>query len=345
MYCDLPFYHLYIDGKWIKPCCINTEEYKGEPNFNHKNLVSFRQKMLKGGVPESCNDCKIKEDSGVTSYREYNQELNPYPVYDHNNGIMKTKPFTFDIRLDNTCNLKCVMCGPDQSSKWLEDIDVYKDHIDSSISYKKSKTERLSNLNIVIEMIKDNASFISLLGGEPFQMKSAKKLLNSLSDWNRENTKILITTNAMIDEDNDLFNVLTKFKKVYFMISIDGTNDVNEYIRYPSTWIKFLDGVNLLQKHSIEVRFNLTVSALNLPDIQNVQILADKMNIKLILNNLHLPEFLTIDSLKPDVIVDNEYTKSYKFNPKNNKKLKRYLCALDEKRKTNSKEVLKWCWI
>ena len=149
----------------------------------------------------------------------------------------------------------------------------------------------------------------------------------------------------MIDEDNDLFNVLTKFKKVYFMISIDGTNDVNEYIRYPSTWIKFLDGVNLLQKHSIEVRFNLTVSALNLPDIQNVQILADKMNIKLILNNLHLPEFLTIDSLKPDVIVDNEYTKSYKFNPKNNKKLKRYLCALDEKRKTNSKEVLKWCWI
>jgi len=345
MYCDLPFYHLYIDGKWLKPCCINTEEYRGEPNFNHKNLVSFRQKMLKGGVPESCNDCKIKEDSGVTSYREYNQELNPDPVYDHNNGIMKTKPFTFDIRLDNTCNLKCVMCGPDQSSKWLEDIDVYKDHIDSSISYKKSKTERLSNLNLVIEMIKDNASFISLLGGEPFQMKSAKKLLTSLTDWNKENTKILITTNSMINENNDLFNVLTDYKKVYFMISIDGVDDVNDYIRYPSNWIKFLEGVELLQKNSVEVRFNLTVSALNLPDIQNVQTLADKMNIKLILNNLHLPEFLTIDSLKPEVIVDNEYTKDYKFNSKNNKKLKRYLYALDEKRKTNSKKVLKWCWI
>ena len=353
MYCELPFYHFFIDGNIVKPCCYNTEMYhQTNSDFNDINLVEFRQEMLSGAIPKSCSPCKVKENAGVTSYREYNQELHPNPVYEHDNGVMISKPFTFDIRLDNICNMKCVMCGPSQSSKWLEDIDVYKEHIDSRVNYKQTRTERLNNIDSIIELLRDNAKFISLLGGEPFQMKSANKILNALTEWNRKNTTILITTNAYLTSDNDLFKVLSKFEKVYFMISIDGHGDVNDYIRYPSKWNEFLNGVNILKNNSLMVKFNLTVSALNLCDIHNVENFAKSMNTELILNELTKPDLLGISSLKPSVIenvISNDEIKEilngYSYQENLNKRLRRYLHALDQKRNTNSKETLPWCWV
>ena len=351
MYCELPFYHFYIDGNWVKPCCYNTEMYQSNSDFNDISLVEFRREMLSGVIPDSCGECKIKEDAGVTSYRQYNQELNPNPIYEHENGVMKTRPYTFDIRLDNICNMKCVMCGPHQSSKWLEDVDVFKEHIDSKISYKQTRTERLENYDAIVDLLKDNATFVSLLGGEPFQMKSVNKILESLTDWNRENTSILITTNAILTYDNKLFEILTGFKKVYFMISIDGFEDVNDYVRYPSRWYEFLKGVDILRNNSLMVKFNLTVSALNLCDIINVEKFANDMNIELILNQLTEPDILHINSLKPSVIDDvdtNDEIKmlldNYQYDKRNNKRLQRYLHALDIKRNTDSRKVLKWCW-
>jgi len=352
VYCELPFYHFYIDGNWVKPCCYNTDMYESTSDFNDINLVNFRREMLSGVIPSSCSECKIKEEAGVTSYRQYNQQLNPNPAYIHENGVMKTKPFTFDIRLDNICNMKCVMCGPHQSSKWLEDLDVYKEHIDSKISYKQTRTERLENYESIIELLKNSATFVSLLGGEPFQMKSVNRVLESLPDWNRKNTSILITTNANITSKNELFRILSKFDKVYFMISVDGYKDVNDYVRYPSKWNEFIRGVELLKCNSLKVKFNLTVSALNLCDISAVEKFADNMNIELVLNQLTKPDLLSINSLHP-IVIDNvdandevkHLLKEYKYNEQNNKKLKRYLYALDEQRKTDSKKVLKWCWI
>tara|TARA_Y100000356_G_scaffold87891_1_gene73453 strand:+ start:555 stop:1634 length:1080 start_codon:yes stop_codon:yes gene_type:complete len=345
MYCELPFYHFYIDGNWTKPCCDNTEIYKSTLDFNNKNLVNFRRKMLTGVKPESCSECFLKEESGVKSYREYNKQINPNPVYDHDNGVMKTKPFTFDIRLDNVCNMKCVMCGPHQSSKWLDDLDIYEEYVDPKVSYKQVKIDRLQNLDLFIDMMRDNAKLLSLLGGEPFQMKSVSTILQSLSDWNRKNTKILITTNANVKNNNPLFNILKEYDDVNFMVSIDGFNKVNDYIRYPSTWNEFLLGLDLLKKHAKIIKFNLTVSALNFPDLDNVQQLADDMNIELILNYLHEPDFLSVNSLKPELITNNEFTKTYKFNSRNNMKMKRYLSALDERRNLDSQKILKWCWI
>ena len=345
VYCELPFYHFYIDGNWTKPCCNSTEMYKSVFDFNNENLVNFRRKMLTGIKPESCSECFLREEEGVKSLREYNKDINPNPVYEHDNGVMKSKPFSFDIRLDNVCNMKCVMCGPHQSSRWLDDLDIYREHVDPKVSYKQVKNDRLQHINLFIDMMKDNAKFLSLLGGEPFQMKSVNTILESLTEWNRKNTKILITTNANIRSNNPLFNTLQKFDDVNFMVSIDGFQDVNDYIRYPSKWNEFLVGLDLLKKYAKIIKFNLTVSALNFPDIVNVQKMADEMNIELILNYLHSPDFLSVNSLKPELITENEFTKRYEYNDRNNQKLKRYLYSLDERRNTNSKKVLRWCWI
>ena len=58
------------------------------------------------------------------------------------------------------------------------------------------------------------------------------------------------------------------------------------------------------------------------------------------------------NSLKPSVINDvdaNDEIKmlldDYQYDKRNNKRLQRYLHALDIKRNTDSRKVLKWCWI
>ena len=63
---------------------------------------------------------------------------------------------------------------------------------------------------------------------------------------------------------------------------------------------------------------------------------------------------LSLNALKPDVVkqvsdncehkfLKNMYAK-YEYNEELNDKMKRFLSALDERRKTNSKQVLPWCW-
>lgn len=352
MYCDLPFYHFYIDGNAVKPCCINTNTFHSSSDFNDINLVNFRKELLSGRIPESCSGCKNKEDAGVTSYRQYNQEMNSQIKFEHIDGFMISKPYTFDIRLDNICNMKCVMCGPSQSSKWNEDIEIYKKYVDDKVDYKQSRNERLANFEKIGELLKDNAHYVAFYGGEPFQMKSLVKMLKLLTDWNKKNTTILITTNANFTSNNELLNVLSEFDNVYFMISIDGFQKVNEYIRFPSEWETLIRSTKLLQQISLKVKYNLTISALNYCDITNVEKFAQEMGIELVLNELKEPDFLSINSLKSSVIYNTEINdeishliSSYKFNQKNNNKLKRYLYDLDKKRNTNSKEILKWCWV
>ena len=75
------------------------------------------------------------------------------------------------------------------------------------------------------------------------------------------------------------------------------------------------------------------------------------------------PKLLDVNSLKPEVIdrfrgllkyssisdrQNNWYNlliDGYRYNDKNNKKMKIFLAKLDEKRNTNSKDVLPWCWV
>jgi len=161
--------------------------------------------------------------------------------------------------------------------------------------------------------------------------------------------------------------LLEKFEEVFITISIDGVGDVNYIVRYPTDWDNFCSNVDLFyNKFPADINFNHTVSALNLLDTFNIIEFTNKYvthPTKLIMDDCIQPDLLTINSLKPDVIVEfrklldassisitynnwyNLLIDGYKFNEENNIKLKEYLSMLDNRRNTNSKEILPWCWV
>jgi hypothetical protein len=292
---------------------------------------------------EECNSCIITEKSNLVSKRQ-------------NSLSYDTKHIRrWDIRTGNVCNLKCLMCNTRFSSKWNEDAEIltkkgfnsYKD-----LNYTLSD----SDWDYILSATANKAEEIYLAGGEPFYDKSITKFLKNLSmyDFNRNHTRIIIQTNG-VSNNKETIDVLKKFKNCFFNISIDGWGDVNELIRFPTNHQTFYKNVIELKNIAKHINFNLTVQALNFPHVDYALTEINKnFNNHTQLHLLHLPDYLSIDALHPSVIEEvknkssNQFIinccNNYKYNETLNSQLKTFLETLDFKRKTNSKNIVPWCF-
>jgi len=347
--CKFPFLHKYINfvDASEKPCCI----FQGQ-----ESVFDVQKKFLNNERPEGCSECWRKEDNNILSKRQHFNTR--FSDHDIDSGIK-----TYDLRLGITCNLKCVMCGPHLSTKWNEDKNIFEKHIN-----------KINDTPHVIEKLNfDDALEIYFAGGEPFYMKEVYDCLLKLSEreFNRKNTKIRINTNAIINEDNKVLKLLNNFEKIEFTISVEGVEEINDYIRYPSRWKDFLKGVKLIydlsdKSKTLEdmfsckrsVAFNITISCLNLNTIFDLFDWLSNNEYLYVANFVEEPTLLHINSLKPNEI-EKFYAKhkkyryplthlndvaqyvidNYKYDKEMNKKMETYLLALDIKRNTD-REIL-----
>lgn len=343
--CAYPFGHRYVvkskNGYDFKPCCFSNPTHQYFENIDSitisENLKKLQEQFLKGELPDICSVCKEAEQNNQKSWRQRSfNEIDP------SDGIS-----SWDIRLDNICNLKCVMCNADNSSKWREEEDILKKY---EIG-KDYDNRKLADIDWLLKKTLGKAKYITLLGGEPFYSKNNLIFCNTLSQniWNQNNTTISFVTNGT-GISLKWIDVLSRFKKVVITISIDGTDDVNNLIRYPTNWNTFLDTIDIIKKQKTWLyNFNTTVSALNLPIITNIKKYANPLWYTNILQD---PSFLHINSLKPDIVkqntgiihIDKYIERNYKYNDEGNKKMKNYLQDLDNSRGTDSKRILPWCW-
>ena len=384
-FCLYPFTQLYClatpYGFRVKPCCETLEAAEIYTKTidsikNHDFLKDTRKHFINDQpLSEMCCRCIDEETAtdGKKSRRlKYIKEHKDFTFEVNDEGELLSEVQDLDLRPSNTCNLKCIMCNPWDSSKWGEDIDIYND-----VFLKLSNPDDLENLKKQISKAKQYTDWTELLGlvnylkrifiagGEPFYMKNALKFLQTLVELEVAADIILeITTNAVSINDK-LISLLEKFKEVNITISIDGIEDVNYIIRYPTEWSTFCLNINLLyNKFPNQVYFNNTVSALNLLDSLNIVNFTNKYTGSYImLGRCIEPEVLDVNSLKPEVIEQfkgllkyssvstnqnnwyNLLIDDYRYNDENNKKMKTFLAKLDEKRNTNSKDVLPWCWV
>lgn len=259
--------------------------------FNNDYMKSVRKTMLAGEVPASCLKCYKEEEEGIASKRIWEtgtwhlqeqidiQELIRETEED---GTVPYKLQYLDLRLGHTCNLKCIMCSPHDSSMWVPEhkkvfpifkSELIKKQMDWDIDEFNNKWhENPKFWEQVFDQI-PNIKQLYFAGGEPLLIKEHKMFLQEIIKRGYANKiSLRYNTNGILVND-EIIEIWEQFKKVKVGISLDGIGDRVHYIRYPTDWSVVEENLWRLEKTSDKIQPNIALA---------VQIL----NIK------HVPDFI-----------------------------------------------------
>jgi MoaA/NifB/PqqE/SkfB family radical SAM enzyme len=241
----------------VKVCCRsapigNIQDNTLEEIWNNDAMRLVRKQVLCGERPEVCKPCFDLEDQGVESLRQRHingvipeARINLYP----DTPLEEIMPFEFptmEIKLNNLCNLKCRMCNPTDSTSWNDWTEVED-------FYKKENNflvHSIKDLNLIkkpyLDKFDDNPnwwdSFEKLLpyfrrvefaGGEPLMDPQHYRILDMLKPYGKD-IEIKYATNGTtlgISKGRTVHDYWPHFRSVAVNVSIDGINDVYNYIR------------------------------------------------------------------------------------------------------------------
>lgn len=304
--------------------------------WNNEYMKSVRKIMLEGNIPASCSKCYQEESKGVASKRvwetgtwmEEGIDIDELISSTQEDGTIPEKLVYLDLRLGHTCNLKCVMCSPHDSSQWVGDhkkiYPLFKhDSLKKQMAWERSEFNNFwhENPDFWKEMYAQipNLKQVYFAGGEPLMIREHKWFLEEIIRQGYAD-KILIryNTNGLL-LDEEIIDLWTKFKKVKVGFSIDATDQRNYYIRYPSDWATIEQNLHRLDNtpSNIQVSIATAIQILNikhLPDFARWKITQNfkKINFENVTGgiqagggifNMHLlyiPTFLSIRCLPPE---------------------------------------------
>ena len=272
-FCYSPWTNVDISPQGnVSPCCkFQMSDYNESFNVQTQTLqyysdsaflAQIKQEFTQGQWPKGCVRCRIEEQNSIASKRQldYNRWQEQYQQYnfDTNQWI------TASIAFGNTCNLKCITCGPYSSSKWQKEHEkIYLDNIRPVKFYRSDFVEKF--IEQAPEII-----HLDVPGGEPFLsgVQEQKHLLwHYIKTKQAKNISLHYTTNATLFPDQEWWDIWQHFKNVDIQLSIDGVGNKYEYIRYPAKWDEVVKNTNQYLKkhmHNIQLSVSHTVSAYNI---------------------------------------------------------------------------------
>jgi organic radical activating enzyme len=221
--------------------------------WNNEYMRSVRTTMLDSKIPKSCTKCFEEESKGIVSKRlweTYTWMMDGLDIEDlvnqtEEDGTVPEKLVYLDLRLGHTCNLKCIMCSPHDSSKWVADhkkvFPLFQHHevIDQmqwdSNSFNNYWYEHPTFWEEMFKQI-PNLRQVYFAGGEPLMIKEHKMFLEEIiRQGYADRILIRYNSNGLLISD-DIIDLWKHFKKVKFAVSIDDIEDRNHFIRYPTDW-------------------------------------------------------------------------------------------------------------
>ncbi len=311
--CVLPWNHIFIgnDG-YYSPCCLSQNKLfrmknkKGDPirtgslqadadSASSPERALIQNQMLTGDVPAPCGHCSKIENSGGRSYR---QLVNGLFVDTYKQILEKNQSDNgiefLDLRFGNQCNLKCRMCKPQSSAALNKEFEEF-----FGVKHEREFQLTEAFLDSILES-HQNLKRINLAGGEPFIVPIVSYFLQRLVE--RDSAKnISLTYNSNIAIlDMKQIAVWPSFKEVTIAASIDGYGQMNEYIRYPSSWDQTVKNLMFLQSKSA-VYINCTVQVYNVLFLEPLFDFAENLGLEINLNILNEPAHLSVQALSADL--------------------------------------------
>lgn len=242
-FCAAPWSGLSLDpnGKGAV-CCINLDRSPIKNFIEVKNNSVFkniRTAVINDERHPSCQQCWQREDNGDINSRRSTYQYNDFFHDLNSNNSFQLEHL--DLRWSNTCNLNCVYCGPDLSSKWADLKGINK---------KFRIFPTITNTDLI------NLKFLQLAGGEPFLIKENYELLDRLLKIN-PSIKIELTTNLTSIRNNKIYQLLKNFDNVTFVISFESTGRQFEYIRNGANWAEFRSNLDQLCLDFSDIQTNM----------------------------------------------------------------------------------------
>ena len=249
-------------------------------------MLSYRKEMLEGGRPAECDYCwKIEDNSNSFSDRvfksseswsaPYIEEIKEYGWRGNYN------PKYVEVSFSNVCNFKCAYCGPQFSSKWVNEINkngAYK------LSYDYNDTEHLKKKNEMPIHHNDFNPYVEafwkwfpdlypdlhtfrVTGGEPLLSSDTFKLLEYIQNNHEVNPNLSLAINTNLGVSDDIIdrfiNIIedltenNKVKEFIVFTSIEATKSQAEYLRYGLDTSKFWTNVEKILSKLPKVTINI----------------------------------------------------------------------------------------
>jgi len=357
-FCIKPFDTLWTnpDGT-VCVCCKNGTLIRdaGDNHYNvakdkiskiwmSDHLQSLRQQFINNERPEECKQCWDEEAAGIHSLRKGATEQ-----FFNNNRDTNTETLIqsqsknpilteLNLTLTNKCNLACRICSPHASSLWVKEIKDTRDQMlennsPSFTNYIFFHEETLSKLSATkfeddklaeLHNMSKNLTKIQIYGGEPLINEEILSYLQWLVDANlSHNITLVMNTNVTVYKDN-IIDMFSKFKRIDIYLSIDGIGKEYEYQRYPAKYVNIEKNIKRYAelKHPFKVVIYVTMSILNILNLEKMLDMFDSYNLGIDLHNqVHTPKILNIRNMSPDFkkdvldVVENiDFTKYQNYN-------------------------------
>lgn len=211
--CAAPFVAMEFDQFGdVQACCANALYPLGNVTrtslhdiWHGERAVALRAALLRGDMSYGCGVCRHRLDS---AYGEL-----PRDYYDNFpfTSVDPDWPYSLQFSLHNTCNLECVMCGADRSSR----IRSRRAHLDPlPHAYDDSFFEQLGPFL-------DHCGAADFSGGEPFLVAEHYRVWDMLAEMDRR-PLCSLTTNGTVWNDR-VESVLDRLD-LHISVSIDGTS-------------------------------------------------------------------------------------------------------------------------
>lgn len=219
----------------------------GTDLWNLPKLHELRQLNKTDQLPATgCSQCIYMEQHGDTSRRTgvnayYNSTATDLPG-----------PRGLEIKIDYTCNIACVYCGPYNSTKWRLEQNTPKTRFPIRLS-RPDIVAMLDTLDLT------NLDNIHFYGGDPLLTDTHEVILNYIDQRiSLKKMYIWYNTNGTVRVSQRVLDLWEKCRIVKVFFSIDDVGKRFEFIRYGAVWNEVEDNM-LWFKDSCPVNTMFTI--------------------------------------------------------------------------------------
>jgi MoaA/NifB/PqqE/SkfB family radical SAM enzyme len=273
-FCYYPFFQVLMTagGKYM-PCSkheafithngkvLTADNATMEDAWNSDYMQDLRQGFHTGERKEGCKECWREQEMGLRPMR--------YDSYGYNipeSQVEQPKiPMRVEINASNICNLRCRICMPTASHRWIPEAKKL---------YNWNEETHFNMTPQNVEAIKSwvpNFVQLGFFGGEPLMSHENIDLMrHCVETGHSKHISILLNTNGTVYSD-EIVQLFLQFKKVYINFSIDDIGERFESQRSGAKWDEVVANMKSYLKHggstdadTIECKICCSVTNMNI---------------------------------------------------------------------------------